>query len=141
FQKALRGLENGLDGLDERADLESPTLKETLQQELRMPKPERLLYVADAFRAGYSIDQLYELTAIDPWFLAQIEELVRIEVQVKSGVVALEDKDQLFRLKRRGFSDARLAKLTGRREADVRVLRHERGVRPVYKRVDSCAAE
>jgi carbamoyl-phosphate synthase large subunit len=141
FQKALRGLENGLDGLDERVDLARDNLKETFQQELRSPKPERVLYVADGFRAGMSLEDLFELTAIDPWFLAQIEELVQIEGQVKSGAIRLDDKDQLYRLKRRGFSDARLARLSGRKEGAVRALRHKLGVRPVFKRVDSCAAE
>ncbi|RFA30561.1 carbamoyl phosphate synthase large subunit [Alkalilimnicola ehrlichii] len=141
FQKALRGLENGLDGLDERIDLARDDLKEAFQQELRTPKPERVLYVADAFRAGLSVDAVYELTAIDPWFLAQLEELVQYEKALQSGELSLEDKDALFELKRKGFSDARLAKLTDRTEAEVRSLRHRLGVRPVYKRVDSCAAE
>ncbi len=141
FQKALRGLETGLEGLDERIDPAAEGLKELLERELRVAKPERVLYVADAFRLGYSVEQLFELTAIDPWFLAQIEELVLLEQQLAGGAIDIDNKDRLFALKRKGFSDARLARLLGKGEAELRALRHKMGLRPVYKRVDSCAAE
>ncbi|HLT20322.1 MAG TPA: carbamoyl-phosphate synthase large subunit, partial [Thermomicrobiales bacterium] len=141
FQKALRGLEMGLDGLDECTDLARPDAAETLRQALRTPTPERVLRVADAFRAGLTRDEVYELTAIDPWFLAQIEELVALERAVREGRLDPRTRDGMRRLKRKGFSDRRLAKLLGMKEQDLRALRHELGVRPVYKRVDTCAAE
>ncbi len=141
FQKALRGLEMGLDGLDECTDLARPDAAETLRQALRTPTPERVLRVADAFRAGLTRDEVYELTAIDPWFLAQIEELVAIERELREGRLDPRTRDGMRRLKRKGFSDRRLAKLLGMKEQDLRALRHELGVRPVYKRVDTCAAE
>ncbi len=141
FQKALRGLEMGLDGLEERTDLSREDAREQLLQSLRVAKPERILEVADAFRVGMSLETVYEATAIDPWFLVQIEDLVRSEQRLRAGELRLRDRDVLLSLKRKGFSDARLARLVGMHERDVRNLRYELGVRPVYKRVDSCAAE
>src|SRR5690606_30417153 len=103
--------------------------------------PERLWFVADAFRAGMDIEDIFELTWIDRWFLAQIEEIVVAENDVREHGMEALDADSLFHLKRMGFSDARLATLLGVAESEVRALRHRFGVRPVFKRVDSCAAE
>ncbi|HEX5512794.1 MAG TPA: carbamoyl-phosphate synthase large subunit [Gammaproteobacteria bacterium] len=141
FQKALRGLEMGLDGLDERTDLSRSGALEALRQELRVPVPDRILLVADAFRAGMSRDEVNELTAIDPWFLAQIEDLVAQERAVLDGQLDPRSRDGMLALKRKGFSDRRLARLLGMKERDLRALRHELGVRPAYKRVDTCAGE
>ncbi len=147
LQKALRGLETGSDGLNEKVDLASPEAMDRIRQELHTPGPDRIWYIGDAFRAGLSVDEIFDLSKVDPWFLAQIEDLVRIETQVRSKAYtradALKslDKTYLYNLKRKGFSDSRLASLLGTKEDDVRALRHVLGVRPVYKRVDSCAAE
>ncbi|WP_041718018.1 carbamoyl-phosphate synthase large subunit [Alkalilimnicola ehrlichii MLHE-1] len=141
LQKALRGLENDLTGLDERVDLSVEGGNDLIRQELRQPSPERLLYLADGFRAGFTLEELFELTWIDPWFLAQIQELVAVEQGLRTGGLKSLDRDRLFNLKQKGFSDARLARLLGVREADVRARRLQLEVRPVFKRVDSCAAE
>ncbi|MDW8257961.1 MAG: carbamoyl-phosphate synthase large subunit, partial [Gammaproteobacteria bacterium] len=146
LQKALRSLETGLDGFAEQVTFGadgklSDEQAEMLAYELRAPGPNRLLYVADAFRAGWTLEKIHELSAIDPWFLAQIEELMRMERDVASAGFGGLDAPSLRQLKRKGFSDARLARLTGVTEAEVRALRHRLGVRPVYKRVDTCAAE
>jgi carbamoyl-phosphate synthase large subunit len=142
LQKALRGLETGIDGLVERVSREpGPDEMDRLRQELRMPGAERLLYVADAFRQGLGLAEVGELTGIDPWFLAQIDDLVRCEQHVrKEGLGALKP-ERLRTLKRKGFSDSRLARLLGVKEAVVRHNRHKAGIRPVFKRVDTCAAE
>jgi carbamoyl-phosphate synthase large subunit len=113
----------------------------TLKRELREPRPDRVFYVADGFRAGLSLEEIFTLTHIDRWFLDQIADLIEIEAQVKAGGLAALDGARLFALKRKGFSDARLAALLGTDEAAVRKLRHAFKVHPVYKRVDSCAAE
>ena len=142
LQKALRGLETGLDGLSPVTTL--PLGEEaaaTLAHNLRMPGPDRLLQTADAFRAGWTFDRVHELTRIDPWFLAQIEEIVTLEVEVAKGALADLDATRLRQLKRHGFSDSRLAKLVGVTESVIRARRQSFGVRPVYKRVDTCAAE
>ena len=142
LQKALRGLETGLDGLSPVTTL--PLGEEaaaTLAHNLRMPGPDRLLQTADAFRAGWTFDRAHELTRIDPWFLAQIEEIVTLEVEVAKGALADLDATRLRQLKRHGFSDSRLAKLVGVTESVIRARRQSFGVRPVYKRVDTCAAE
>ncbi len=142
LQKALRGLETGLDGLNEQLSLPlTDETSEKLAYELRAPGANRLLFVADAFRAGWSLERIAELTHIDPWFLAQIEDLVQEEGRVKDQGFAALDAERLRALKRKGFSDSRLAKLTGVTEEVVRKRRHELGIRPVYKRVDTCAAE
>jgi carbamoyl-phosphate synthase large subunit len=141
-QKALRGLEIGADGFSEVLDRNHADPHTTLKQELGVPGPRRLWYVAEAFRLGYSVQTLYELTKIDPWFLAQIEELVQIASETRAlGLAGLHDRDRLYALKRKGFSDSRLAALTGTTEDAVRRLRHDLDMHPVYKRVDSCAAE
>lgn len=136
FQKALRGLEVGVDGLNQMT-----TDREKLQVELGEPGPERIWYVGDAFAQGMSLDDVHQITKIDPWFLAQIEEIVKIELALEQKTLADLDRDTLFGLKRRGFSDRRLAFLLDTVESEVRKLRHQLNVRPVYKRVDTCAAE
>ncbi len=141
LQKALRGLETGKCGLDEILDLESEDLTSTLRHELREPGAERIWYLADAFRSGMTMDEIHEVTRIDPWFLVQIEELVQIEAEVRSAGVEALDGARLRYLKRKGFSDQRLAVLAGVAEDEIRRLRWQAGVRPVYKRVDTCAAE
>jgi carbamoyl-phosphate synthase large subunit len=136
FQKALRGLEVGVDGLNQKT-----TDREKIQVELGEPGPERIWYVGDAFAQGFSLDEVHQLTKIDPWFLAQIKEIVDIELALEQRTLADLDVDTLLQLKRRGFSDRRLAFLLDTVEAEVRKLRHQYNVRPVYKRVDTCAAE
>ncbi len=141
LQKALRGLETGKSGLDEVVGLESEELKTILRHELREPGAERIWYVADAFRTGMSLEDVFEVTKIDRWFLVQIEELVKIESQVREAGIEALDADRLRYLKRKGFSDERLAKLVGTTQHRIREIRWQQGVRPVFKRVDTCAAE
>ena len=141
LQKALRGLEIGVDGLDERIDHDDPEAIAGIVNELRNPGPFRLWYVADAMRTGMSAAEIHEHSQIDPWFLAQIEALVAQENAVRGADLASLDELRLRALKRAGFSDRRLARLLGVKEGAVRAHRHGLGVRPVYKRVDSCAAE
>ncbi|MFT4247443.1 MAG: carbamoyl-phosphate synthase large subunit [Pseudomonas sp.] len=141
-QKALRGLETGKVGFDPTGlDLASEDDLTTLRRELKAPGPERLFYVADAFRAGLSVEDIYNLSYIDPWFLDQIEDIIAAEKRLAAGGIDALDAARLRKLKRAGFSDARLAQLTGTNEAAIRALRRAHKVRPVYKRVDSCAAE
>ncbi len=136
FQKALRGLEVGVDGMNEMT-----VDRETLARELGTPGPERIWYVGDAFAQGWTVDEVFALTKIDHWFLIQIEEIVKIELQLeKTSLDQLDDKT-LLGLKKKGFSDRRLAKLLKSTEGNVRSRRHASGIRPVYKRVDTCAAE
>ena len=142
MQKALRGLETGKVGFDPTGDAgrgEEGLVK--IRRELKEPGPDRLFQVAEAFRAGLSVDDVFKLSFIDPWFLDQIEEIIAAEKDVADAGLAGLDAASLRRLKRLGFSDARLAQLTGTDEPAVRALRRAFGVRPVYKRVDSCAAE
>ncbi|OOC11013.1 MULTISPECIES: carbamoyl-phosphate synthase large subunit [Thioalkalivibrio] len=141
LQKALRSMETGMDGLDERIDLDAQDVVERLRTALANPTPDQLLYVADAFRHGFSVQDIFELTAIDPWFLAQIQELVDLEKAVRDRILGEIDAEEMYRLKQRGFSDLRLARLLNETEKAVRKHRHRLGVRPVYKRVDTCAAE
>ena len=142
LQKALRGLETGKVGLDGTGlDLTSESDLAELRRELREPGPERMFFIGDAFRAGMSVEDVHALSFVDPWFLDQIEELVAIEGDVASAGLAAIDARRMRALKRKGFSDARIAHLTGTDETAVRTLRRAFGVRPVYKRVDSCAAE
>jgi len=136
FQKALRGLETGIDGLTERS-----TDRDEIVDEIGNAGPERILFVGDAFRIGMSLDEVFEETAIDPWFLAQIEELVQIEGKLAGRDVAGLSKAELRFLKQKGFSDKRLGLLMKSNQHVVREHRHALGVRPVYKRVDTCAAE
>src|ERR1700736_142914 len=142
MQKALRSLETGFDGFNEQLTLPlTDEAEEKLSYELRWPGPNRILYVADAFRAGWTLQQVFEATKIDPWFLAQIEDLLREEaLLVKDGFESLE-LVRLRSLKRKGFSDSRIASLVARDEQTVRSRRRKLGLHPVYKRVDTCAAE
>ena len=156
LQKALRGLETGMNGLDpvlagaapvgdalagETAGGEGGEASEILHRELSIPGSERIRYVADAFRHGMSVDEVHDLSAIDPWFLAEIEDLVASERALAGRRLAELDREEVYQLKRQGFSDARLAALLGVDEDDVRDHRLAQGVRPVYRRVDTCAAE
>jgi carbamoyl-phosphate synthase large subunit len=143
LQKALRGLETGIDGLTPVAALPFPDddARNALFEELRMPGPDRLRYVADAFRGGIAFAEIQRASYIDPWFLAQIEDLVREEREVQDGGLVALDAPRLRALKRKGFADSRLGTLTGGGEQRVRDLRQGFGIRPVYKRVDTCAAE
>ena len=141
FQKALRGLETDIDGMDERIDPNDENGKNILRQELMEASSERILYVADGFRSGMSQQDLFDLTSIDPWFLNQIEELILIENSLKERMLNDISKDEMFDLKRKGFSDRRLAKLLHTKEKELRKTRRDLGVRPIYKRVDTCAAE
>ena len=143
FQKALRGLEVGVDGMDEKTQD-----REVLERELGAPGPERIWYVGDAFAMGLSVDEVFELTKIDRWFLVQIEQIVKIELDIDQlvnekgeGALGSMDAATLRTLKQKGFSDRRLAKLFKATEKAVREARRQQGVRPVYKRVDTCAAE
>jgi len=136
FQKALRGLEVGVDGLNQRT-----TDRETIEKELGEPGPERIWYVGDAFENGFTLDEVYRLTRIDPWFLAQIKEIVDLEMELDDRLLTEIDPDTLRTLKRKGFSDRRLAYLFNTTEKEVRAKRHVLGIRPVFKRVDTCAAE
>jgi len=136
LQKAMRGLEIGVDGLNQRT-----TDRETIERELGEPGPERIWYVGDAFENGFSLEEVHRLTHIDPWFLAQIQEIVALEMRLDDEKLADIDADTLRMLKRKGFSDRRLAYLFNTGESAVREKRHKLGIRPVYKRVDTCAAE
>src|SRR5262249_51777645 len=138
LQKALRGLETGKNGLNPlRLDTATADGLNALKRELREPGPDRVFYVADAFRAGLSREDVFALTHIDPWFLVQIENLVAVEAEVKAAGLAAIDATRMRQLKRKGFSDARIAELVGTDENAIRHLRRAFGVRPVYKRVDS----
>jgi len=142
LQKALRGLETGKVGLDPTGlDLGSEDDIAMLKRELKEPGPERMFHIGDAFRAGMSVEDVHALSFVDPWFLDQIEELIATEREVAAGGLAALDKRRMRTLKRMGFSDARLAQIVGTDETALRTLRRTLGVRPVYKRVDSCAAE
>ena len=141
LQKALRGLEVGATGLDEKIDPAEPELRRGLVGELTVPGPERMWYLADAFRAGLTLEEIFDASRVDPWFLAEIEDLVQEEAALKGVPLSAVDESQLRRLKRKGFSDARLAKVLGVEEQALRSHRHALGLRPVYRRVDTCAAE
>jgi carbamoyl-phosphate synthase large subunit len=136
FQKALRGLEVGVDGLNEKTQD-----REVLEKELGEPGPDRIWYVGDAFAMGLSVDEVFNLTKIDPWFLVQIEDIVKIELELETTKLQAITADELRALKKKGFSDRRLAKLLKTTEHEVRAQRHAMNIRPVYKRVDTCAAE
>ncbi len=138
FQKALRGLEVGVDGMNEKTQD-----REVLEKELGEPGPERIWYVGDAFAQGMTVDEVHALTKIDPWFLVQIEQIVQIELELEQVTKTLDNVDAatLRALKQKGFSDRRLAKQLKTTDTAIRQKRRELGVRPVYKRVDTCAAE
>jgi carbamoyl-phosphate synthase large subunit len=137
FQKALRGLEIGIDGMDSRS-----INIEDIIQELRHPKAERILYVGDAFRAGLSLDEVHNYSKIDVWFLAQIQEIINIEKNIisKAQLSNINEQELIF-IKQKGFADARIANLLNIKNAEVRAYRHKLNIRPVYKRVDTCAGE
>ena len=142
MQKALRSLETGRDGFNEILEGDDPEIRlANLHRELREAGPERILYVADAFREGLSFDEIHELSRIDPWYLAQIEDLVISEENIRDCPLESLQKEQMRVLKRKGFSDSRISTLVNVPEAHVREYRHALGIRPVYKRVDTCAAE
>ncbi|HEY1182491.1 MAG TPA: carbamoyl-phosphate synthase large subunit [Rhodocyclaceae bacterium] len=136
LQKALRGLETSVYGLDE-----VEATREEIEREIANPGAERLWYVGQAFRDGMTFDEVFNLTKIDPWFLVQIQDIVQVEESLRPRKVESLSKDEIRNLKRKGFSDRRLANLMGSDETTVRKFRQSLGVRPVYKRVDTCAAE
>ena len=136
FQKALRGLETGIDGLSEQS-----TDRDEIVDEIGNAGPERILFLADAFRIGMTLEEIFEETAIDPWFLAQIEELISIEAQLTARTADSLSAAEWRYVKQKGFSDRRLAKLLKTHQHEVREKRRALNVRPVYKRVDTCAAE
>lgn len=136
FQKALRGLEVGVDGMNEKTQD-----REVLEKELGAPGPDRIWYVGDAFAQGMSVDEVFALTKIDPWFLVQIEQIVKIELELETTSLDKIDAVTLRALKQKGFSDRRLAKQLKTTDTAIREKRRALGVRPVYKRVDTCAAE
>ena len=141
LQKALRGLEVGSEGFDPILDLEAEDARDELIHELTQPGAERIWYIGDAFRMGMSVDEIYKLSGVDPWFLIQIEDLIKDEQRVSETALSDLTGDMIFRLKRKGFSDGRLAKLLGVSEKQFRKQRQKLNVRPVFKRVDTCAAE
>ena len=135
LQKAIRSLENNHDGFT------NMDVEEDFDERLSNPNPDRLLYVAQAFREGYSVDKIYDLTKIDPWYLVYIEDLMNIESELKNKEIDSINNEMMQSLKSKGFSDSRLADLLSVNEIDVRNLRISQGIVPVYKRVDTCAAE
>ncbi|MCW8194699.1 carbamoyl-phosphate synthase large subunit [Proteobacteria bacterium 005FR1] len=141
MQKALRGLEVGSAGFEPYVDLKSSTAMEQIRRDLTTPGAKRIWYVADAFRAGMSVEEVFESSHIDPWFLVQIEDLVKTEQALEGRALTSITADEMFRLKRKGFSDHRLGTILGQKERAVREYRHSLDIRPVYKRVDTCAAE
>jgi carbamoyl-phosphate synthase large subunit len=136
LQKALRGLEVGVDGFNLKS-----IDPDTIDEQLARPSPERLWYVADAFGVGMSLEKVFELTRIDPWFLGEIKEIVDLELELEQRDFLSLTAEEIRFLKRKGFSDRRLAYLTHTTETAARARRHELGIHPVYKRVDTCAAE
>ena len=136
FQKALRGLEVGVDGMNEKTKD-----REKIEEELGEPGPERIWYVGDAFALGMTVAEVHQLTHIDPWFLVQIKDIVDVELKLEEMSLDALSRESLFLLKQKGFSDRRLAYLLKTTEKKVRVRRHAEGVNPVYKRVDTCAGE
>ena len=141
LQKALRGLETGKTGFDEVFFPETEEEAKQMLNELRQPGPERLWIVGDAFREGLTVDEVFEITKIDRWFLVQIEDIILTESRVGEMQLSEIDADLMRQLKRKGFADARLAKILGVAESEVREHRYSLEVHPVYKRVDTCAAE
>ncbi len=140
LQKALRGLETGIDGLTPLVT-KGIDLETVLRREMKIPSADRIRYLADAFRHGFDLVDIKELTGIDPWFLSQIQEIIRVERRITNIDLNGITKDEMFSFKQKGFSDSRLASLLSETETKVRDVRLSLGVRPVYKRVDTCAAE
>ena len=141
MQKALRGLEVGMCGFDPILDSGLSNAKEVLTRELTEPGAQRIRYVADAFRQDWSINTIYDLSGIDPWFLVQIEDIVKDERALSETSLAAIDQTYFLSLKRKGFSDKRISQLLGITELEVQQARQAMGIRPVFKRVDTCAAE
>ncbi|VAW51584.1 Carbamoyl-phosphate synthase large chain [hydrothermal vent metagenome] len=143
LQKALRGLEVDINGLSPvlDPDMAEDEIESFLNQELSLAGADRLLYVGDGYRRGYSNEKMFDLTKIDPWFLVQIEDIIKEELALDGKALDSLSKDALYQLKRKGFSDSRLAELMGIEQAAVREYRQSLHIRPVYKRVDTCAAE
>ena len=141
MQKAIRSLEIDHFGFESQMQVVDDESRFELRRKLTIPGPKRLWYLADALRSSMSIDELYSISGIDPWFLAEIDELVTIENNLKDKSLQALSKQELFDLKRKGFSDHRLAALLSVTEKEIRDFRHSNGIRPVFKRVDSCAAE
>ena len=141
MQKALRGLEVGVSGFDPLLDVSDEDHSKVLYNQLAEAGPDRIWYLADAFRQSMSLDEIFNITKIDPWFLAQIQDLVAEESALKNTSLSNVDEKLLYRLKRKGFSDKRLADILNCSETEVRERRHQFNLHPVYKRVDTCAAE
>ena len=141
LQKALRGLETDKVGLDPVVDLSADDARNKIKSECITARSERIFYLADAFRLGMSLEEVFDLSKVDPWFLAQIEDIVSTEMQINGGSISDVDAAQMFNLKRKGFSDARLSQLLHCNESSVRERRKVLNIKPVFKRVDSCAAE
>jgi len=139
LQKAIRGLETGRDGLNEIFNPEDE--KEILKQRISAPSPDRLWYVGDGFREGMSVEEVFSQSKIDPWFLVQLKDLIEEEDNIRNNDLGSIDKESLYRFKSKGFSDSRIASLTDSEELEVRNLRNDLDVLPVFKRVDTCAAE
>ena len=141
LQKAIRSLETGSYGFEPQVQLNDEDAESQLRRKLKIPGSKRLWYIGDAFRAGLSIENIYTISGIDPWFLAEIENLIEEEKNIKNNDISDVSRELLYHWKRKGFSDIRLSQLLDSTEKQVRQLRHHHGVRPVYKRVDSCAGE
>ncbi|MCP4042761.1 MAG: carbamoyl-phosphate synthase large subunit [Gammaproteobacteria bacterium] len=141
LQKALRGLETNNDGFDEMLDPGMGNIRRAIRQELRRAGAQRIWFIGEAFRYGFGLKEVFGLCQVDPWFLDQILELIEVEEDIRGRSLGQLERDGLWRLKRMGFSDRRLASLLETTETEVRELRHRLNVRPVYKRVDTCAAE
>lgn len=141
LQKALRGLEVGSAGFEPHVNLDAPNSMETIRRDLTTPGANRIWYVADAFRAGMTLEEVFQASAIDPWFLVQIEELMKIETAIKESKLTNISPAEMLHIKRKGFSDKRIGDLLNQSEKAVRSYRHSIDIHPVYKRVDTCAAE
>jgi carbamoyl-phosphate synthase large subunit len=141
LQKALRGLETGIHGMDPILDIAQDGARNRIIAELKTPRADRIQYVGDALRMGMEVQEIYEYSGIDPWFLVQIQDLIQEEARMATLGLADLNYDRVYSLKRKGFSDIRLAKLLGLTEKGFRQHRQKLGIRPVYKRVDTCAAE
>ena len=141
LQKALRGLETGIHGLDPILDITQEDARSRIIAELKTPRADRIQFVGDALRMGMDVQEIYQHSGIDPWFLVQLQDLIQEEAKLAKLGLADLNYDRVYRLKRKGFSDIRLATLLGLTEKGFRQHRQKLGVRPVYKRVDTCAAE
>jgi carbamoyl-phosphate synthase large subunit len=142
IQKAIRGLETGATGFDSKISSHSPDHLIKIRHELKDAGSERIWYIGDAFRANMSVKEVFDLTSIDPWFLIQIQEIILLEQKItKKGFLGLQEHDFFYFIKRKGFSDQRIAILTNTKESEIRTLRYQLKLHPVYKRIDTCSAE